>query len=103
MYSWQKSALKNITKRPLRIIGMARGTGKCSFMRHTVGMIKSNGDSWTKWERTFTVWPKQSHTGKWIWGKVMIRRNIFVIYDDSTKVIEYTSCKEAFKDNLRNG
>lgn len=103
MYSWQKRALKHITNRRLRVIGMARGTGKSRFMRLAMRMMKSNSDAWTKWERTFTVWPKQSHTGKWIWGKIMVRRNILVIYDEELEMLEYASCKEAFEDNLKNG
>ena len=60
-------------------------------------------DGWGKWEKRFTVLPRRSITGKWVWGKVATRRNIFIIYEDGTAVMEYTTHKEAFTDNLKNG
>ena len=65
--------------------------------------MRFNNKLWEKWERRFAVLPKRSVTGRWIWGKVMVRRNIFMIHEDGTAVIEYATYKEAFKDNLKNG
>ena len=103
MYDWQKldRSFRGGIKKGDAVVVSGRGMGKSRMVADIFRMKFS--EPWAKWEERFSFRPRKSYTGKWIWGKIMVRRNIFVVFDDGSRVLEYASCKEAFKDNLKNG
>jgi hypothetical protein len=103
MNEWQQQvgrSLRGGIKKGATIVATGRGMGKSAIVASIMRMRYS--EPWSTWQKRFSFYPRKSYSGKWIWGKIMVRRNIFVIHDDGSRVLEYASRKEAFKHNLKN-
>ena len=102
-YDWQKldRSFRGGIKKGATILASGRGMGKSRMVADILRMRFN--EPWAKWEKHFSFHPRQSYTGKWVWGAIMVRRNVFVINENGSRVLEYASRKEAFKHNLKNG
>ena len=111
-YDWQKHCRlsRPIKKGDVVVFDIeSRGSGKSMFAQNMMEMKFAS--AWTKWKGTWTWKPMVStHTGKMIWGNIMVRENKLMLSSHGRRITEHVSPKEAlaqqreeFKEILSRG